>query len=329
MIAWFSTMNPESSPTATRPGLSVVIPVYNSAATLEPLINELQSFFQSHNFSAEVILVNDGSRDPSWEVARHLAARHPHVTALNLFKNSGQHVALLTGLKVARGHHVITMDDDLQHPPAEIPKLLAALDAGADVVYGVPEEDHHSLWRTLASCTTKMILQRFVGIQHAEDTSAFRAVRGDILEPFRAYDSHYVDIDALLAWVTDRFTSVRVRHDPRRHGRSNYTPWSLLRHTVKMVVCFTTVPLRIASVIGFLFTLAGLAALIYVLINYAIHGSAVPGFAFVACAIAIFSGAQLFSLGILGEYFAKIHFRIMGRPGGLVRERVGGGNSKP
>lgn len=322
MIVTSIPMHPDPGSTSPPPDLSVVVPVYNSEATLVTLADRLQSFYRRSGISGEIILVNDGSRDGSWEKARHLATTRPGIIALNLFKNSGQHVALLAGLRMARGRQVITMDDDLQHPPEEIPRLLEPLRQGADVVYGLPDQDAHTFWRVVASLTAKFILQRVIGIQRAEDTSAFRAIRGEILLPFRGYDSHYVDIDAMLAWVTDRFASVRVRHDPRQHGASNYTAWSLLRHTLKMIVCFTTLPLRIASVVGFAFTAVGMLALIYVLINYAIHGSAVPGFAFLACAIAIFSGAQLFSLGILGEYFAKIHFRIMGRPGALIRDCV-------
>jgi len=264
-------------------------------------------------------LVNDGSKDASWPVAKALAQQYPWVFALNLSKNSGQHVALLNGCKFARGSIIVTLDDDLQHPPEEIPKLLQKL-FDSDVAYGIPNIEEHSFWRRLSSRAAKFVLQRVIGIQRAEDTSAFRAVKAELFKPFSSYDSHYVDIDALLSWVTDQFTSVRVRHDPRAIGQSNYTLWSLLQHTLKMILCFTTLPLRIASLIGFLFTLFGLTALIYVLVNYYFYRGSIPGFAFLACTISIFSGAQLFALGVLGEYFSKLHFRIMGRPGGFVRE---------
>jgi undecaprenyl-phosphate 4-deoxy-4-formamido-L-arabinose transferase len=315
-------MTSESTSSANGIDLTVVVPVYNSASTLAPLAERIANMLQSHSLVGELIFVNDGSRDGSWKAAAELASAQPWITAINLSRNCGQHVALLTGMRLARGRWVVTMDDDLQHPPEEIPILLAKLNDGADVVYGVPENDRHDFWRNALSVTAKVILQRFIGIKRAEDTSAFRAIRSEILAPFRTYDSFYVDVDALLTWVTDRFDSVRVRHFERTEGESNYTLGSLIRHALKMVLCFTTLPLRIASIVGFAFTLFGLLALGYVLVVYAIYGSSVPGFAFLACLISIFSGAQLFSLGILGEYFAKVHFRIMGRPGSLVRESV-------
>jgi glycosyltransferase involved in cell wall biosynthesis len=312
------------SPVESESGLdlSLVIPVFNSAGTLPTLIHDLHLFFEQANFQGEIILVNDGSRDNSWEVAQQLATTHPRITAINLTKNFGQHTALLIGLRQAVGPVIITMDDDLQHPPSEIPKLLTQITAGFDVVYGVPEKESHGWWRDFCSVVGKKSLQWVLGIQRAEDTSAFRAINSQVLTPFHHYENYHVDIDAILAWVTDRFASVRVQHLERRYGTSNYTFFKLLRHTLKMILSFTTIPLRLASIIGFAFTAFGFLLLVYVLLMYTFYSSAIPGFAFLASAISILSGAQLFSLGLLGEYLAKMHFRIMGRPGGVIRSVV-------
>jgi len=308
---------PENNPAS--PAISVVIPMFNSGDSLALLVGELREFFNEAGISAEILLINDGSRDRSWETAQSLLSGKPQLIAVNLTKNFGQHAALLVGLKMARGEIVITMDDDLQHPPSQIPLLIAEIQNGNDVVYGVPAQERHGLWRDFCSSFGKFFLQRALGIQRAEDTSAFRAIKREILSSFLHYDNYYVDIDALLAWVTDRFSSVRVRHQPRKYGKSNYTFYKLLSHTAKMVLSFTTLPLRLISIIGFIFTLFGLLLFTYVLAAYLIYSSAIPGFAFLASTITILSGAQLFALGLLGEYFAKMHFQIMGRPGAAVR----------
>jgi hypothetical protein len=143
-------------------------------------------------------------------------------------------------------------------------------------------------------------------------------------QAFGEYRSQYVSIDVLLTWATTRFAAVRVRHDARRFGESNYTYKKLFVHALNMITGFSTLPLQLASWIGFVFTLVGLGALVYVLATYFMSGSEVHGFTFLASMIAIFSGAQLFALGIIGEYLARMHFRMMDRPTYAVRDRIGG-----
>jgi glycosyltransferase involved in cell wall biosynthesis len=304
------------------PDISVVIPVFNGEASLSSVVEGLICFANETFLELEIILVNDGSCDNSWMVIQEIASAKFNVVAVNLTKNFGQHAALLAGLKLSQGKIVVTMDDDLQHPPFEISKLLAGIETGSDVVYGVPAKEQHGLWRDVCSGLGKLFLQRVLGIRRAEDTSAFRAIRREILAPFEHYENYYVDIDALLAWVTNSFSSVRVLHQPRKYGVSNYTFLKLLRHTLKMILSFTTLPLRLISIIGFIFTLFGFILLAYVLSVYVVNRSSIPGFAFLASTITILSGAQLFALGLLGEYFAKVHFQIMGRPGVVIRSVI-------
>jgi undecaprenyl-phosphate 4-deoxy-4-formamido-L-arabinose transferase len=162
-----------------------------------------------------------------------------------------------------------------------------------------------------------------MGAETARRVSAFRIFRTRLREAFHEYRGPHVSIDVLLTWGTTRFTYVIVRHEPRRLGSSNYTVWKLVNHAFTMMTGFSTLPLQLASVIGFLFTAFGLLILAYVLVNFLVVGSAVPGFAFLASIVAIFSGAQLFALGIIGEYLARIHFRTMDRPAYVVRRTVG------
>ncbi len=303
--------------------LSVVVPVFNGQQTLADLIRRLQPVLATVASSYEVILVNDGSRDESWRVVCELAARYPWVRGIDLMRNYGQHNALLVGIRSAQYDVIVTMDDDLQHPPEEIPKLIAELERGYDVAYGTPERQQHGLWRDLASQVTKLALQSTMGAQTARQVSAFRAFRTPVRNAFADYQSPFVAIDVLLTWGTGRFTATPVRHDPRRVGVSNYTFLKLARHALNMMTGFSTWPLQAASLLGFVSTLFGLGVLAYVLGRYLILGYSVAGFPFLASIVAIFSGAQMFALGVIGEYLARMHVRSMGRPYCVVRERVG------
>ena len=233
-------------------------------------------------------------------------------------RNYGQHNALLCGIRAARFDTIVTLDDDLQHPPEEIAKLLERLDEGYDVVYGTPISEQNGWARALASKAVRLALRSAVGYEVARNVSAFRAFRTQLREAFSGYHTSYVSVDVLLTWATTRFAAVSVRFDPRFAGSSNYRLSSLLRHALDMLTGFSTKPLQLASLIGFIFTLFGMCVLLYVIGRYFFQGS-IPGFPFLASIIAIFSGAQLFALGVIGEYLARMHFRLMGRPGYVIR----------
>jgi undecaprenyl-phosphate 4-deoxy-4-formamido-L-arabinose transferase len=300
--------------------------VYNSEQTLEALVDRLQPVLERVASSYEVILVNDGSVDKSWVTICKLAHARSWVHGINLMRNYGQHNALLCGIKVARYSVVVTMDDDLQNPPEEIPMLLDRLDDGFDVVYGTPQKEQHGFWRDTASQVTKLVLQNAMKAEIARNISAFRAFRTQVRDAFTNYQSPFVSIDVLLTWGTTRFAAIPVRHDPRRLGTSNYTFRKLVRHAMSMTTGFSTLPLQLASLIGFAFTLFGILILLYVIGRYLIEGGSVPGFPFLASLIAIFAGAQMFALGIIGEYLARMYFRMLERPAYTVRERVVHGN---
>lgn len=303
--------------------VTVVIPVYGSEAVLPTLIDRLGPVLRACAVEFEVLLVNDGSRDGSWHVIEQLAARFSWIRGICLMRNYGQHNALLAGIRAARFETIVTMDDDLQHPPEELPKLLERLNDGYDVVYGTPNREQHGWLRDIASVVTKVALKSAMGAETARFVSAWRVFRTHLRDAFANYHSPFVSIDVLLTWGTTRFTFVRVRHDERTVGKSNYTFTKLLRHALNMMTGFSVLPLQLASVVGFGFTLFGLGVLVYVVGKYLLHGTTVAGFPFLASIIALFSGAQLFSLGIIGEYLARIHFRTMDKPSYSIGTRVG------
>jgi glycosyltransferase involved in cell wall biosynthesis len=302
--------------------VSVVIPVYNSSPVLTDLITRLKPVLELYFEAYELILVNDGSRDSSWDVICSLVGNNDWIYGVNLMRNYGQHNALLCGIRKARYEVIVTMDDDLEHPPEEIPKLTERLDQGFDVVYGPPLQQQHGLWRDMASFVTKSALEATIGARTARMVSAFRAIRTQVRDAFADYRGSFVSLDVLLTWGTTRFASVPVRHDPRKEGASNYTLWKLITHAFNMITGFSPLPLQLASIFGFIFTLFGVMIMFFVIGNYVIHGGSVPGFSFLACIIAIFSGVQLLMLGIFGEYLGRIHFRTMDRPSSIIREIV-------
>ncbi len=306
---------------SSKAGVSVVIPTYNSAKLLAPLLARLLPVMDHLEQPFEVIFVNDGSRDNTWDVLSDLACERPVIRALDLMRNFGQHNALLAGIRAARYSVVVTMDDDLQHPPEAIPVLLDKLGEKHDLVYGIPLRQPHSAWRNLTSWVTKQIILRLMGAPSSTYLSAFRAFRTPLRQAFAAYQSPQVLLDVLLSWGTTRTAAVKVNYGTAAYRKSSYNFPRLFRLMMAELTGFSIAPLRFASFVGFAFTALGILTLIYVLARALLQGS-VPGFPTLASLIAIFSGAQLFALGIIGEYLGVIHSRLLERPVYVVRQQV-------
>jgi undecaprenyl-phosphate 4-deoxy-4-formamido-L-arabinose transferase len=297
-----------------------VIPVHRSEASLPLLLPRLTAALEQLAPAHEIILVDDGSPDASWEVITAAAEADPRIRGIRLMRNFGQANALLVGIRSARYGFTVTLDDDLQNPPEEIARLVERLTDDVDVVYGTPVAEKHSLWRAAASRLTKYALAETMGASAARSVSSFRIFRTELRVAFERFQSPDMSIDVLLTWATTRFAAVSVRHEPRAVGQSNYTFGKLVQHALNLITGFTNRPLRIASMIGFVFTIFGIVVLIVVVARYFLASSSVPGFAFLASIIAIFSGVQLLILGIIGEYLARMHVRLMDRPTYVIME---------
>ena len=297
--------------------LSIVVPVYRGESFLESLVAQITRTVPGFAGQYEIILVNDGSPDNSWPLIQNLTREYPCVKGIRMMRNYGQHNATLCGVRAARYEVVVTMDQDLQHPPAEIPHLLTKLDEGYDVVYGAPRKLPQSFWRNLLTASIKWMLAKVIGLPSIHDVSAFRAFRTHLREAFANFQSPSLILDVLLSWGTTRFTSVPVDIAPAE--RSNYNFTMLVRTATLILIGYSTLPLRIASWIGFGMTLFGLGVFVYVLVVYFTAGSP-PGFPFLASMIALVSGAQLFALGIFGEYLARMFERSMDRPPYVIQE---------
>jgi glycosyltransferase involved in cell wall biosynthesis len=308
---------------ALTPGVSVVIPCYRSGLTLPELVRRLVPVLSDTSSPHEVILVVDGSPDDTWNVARALALEHPAVQAINLSRNFGQHNALLAGIRAAQFDTVVTMDDDLQHRPEEIPTLIGALVPGLDLVYGVPAVEEHGVLRSFASRNVKALMTLGLGIADARNISAFRIFRTQLRDGFVGLDGPHASIDVALSWTTTRSDTAVVHMDHRTTGRSNYSFRLLVRHALNTMLGYSTLPLRLVGYLGLVCGGLGIVLLAVVLWEFFSGSTTVEGFTTVASMVAIFSGAQMVALGIVGEYIARIHSENLGRPTYVIRERAG------
>jgi glycosyltransferase involved in cell wall biosynthesis len=301
--------------------VSVVVPVYNGSDTIPDLVSALGAVLPGVANKFELVLVNDGSPDGSWQVITELSQQYSWVRGVDLMRNYGQHNATLCGIREARYEVIVVMDDDLQNQPSEVPKLLNKLNEGFDVVYGVPRRRKQAWWKSLASRIVKRAIGLVMGVQTVRDIGAFKAFRSDLRKAFEDFRSPDVLVDVLLSWGTSRFASVTVDESPRTVGKSNYTLFKLFKVSLLVLTSYTTIPLRFASLVGFFFTLIGFGVLIYVLTIYFTLGS-IPGFPFLASTIIIFGGVQLFALGIIGEYLARVFERTGGRPTYSIARKI-------
>lgn len=308
--------------TEVFPSVSVVVPVYDSAATLEELCSRIADVLQLQNGDFEIILVNDGSRDSSWKVVSGLADRYPYVIGISLMRNYGQHNALLAGIRKAGKEVIVTLDDDLQNPPEEIPRLLQKLAEGYDVVYGKPSVRQHRLWRNVSSRILKIVLKMIMGAEIGSNSSSFRAFRSVLRRGFDNFSDARLSIDVLLSWVAAKTTFIFVEHHSRRDGRSGYGLGKLSLLAFDLLTGYSVLPLRIASSIGLTTALMGLLVFLFVVIRRLVEPNYVPGFAFIASEVALFAGLQLFAIGVIGEYVARLHFRTMGKPPYVIRDEV-------
>ncbi len=300
---------------------SIVIPVYGGRGAINAVVRDVLNIF-AESGASEVILVDDASPDNAWEVLQELHRQYPErVRIIQLMRNFGQHNAIMCGLRHARGDIIVTMDDDGQHPPEEIPRLLEALEqTGADVVYGVPRNRQHAWWRNLGSFLVVRFFQ--AALKTKVVPSAFRAMRREVAEAICRYPYHFTHIDGLIVWNTTRIAQVEVEHRPRLSGRSSYSWGKLLTLALNVFTNFSLLPLQVASVVGGLAAVAGLGLGIMYLVLYLLGYIQVPGYASTIVAILVLGGLQLLATGIIGEYVGRVHLNLNQQPQYTVRQVV-------
>ena len=302
------------------PALSFVIPLYNSAETIAPLVHEIERL--SVPGGHEIVLVNDGSSDSTAHVCRDLVgnSRIP-MTYVEHARNFGEHNAVLTGWRHAVGTHVVNLDDDGQNPPSEALRLWQhAKSRSLDVVYGQYDVKRHSPFRNAGSWLTNRMTDWALDKPKGFYLSSFRCVSGAIARHVIGYAGPYPYIDGLLLQVTQRIDSIEVRHDERRAGTSGYTLRRLIRLWLSAWLNFSVLPLRAATFLGFFTAVAGLAAFAVVLLLWMQGRGPAYGWGWVMATVLVFSGTQLVMLGLIGEYVGRMFLTVNQRPQSLVRE---------
>lgn len=307
------------------PALSVVIPVYNSSGCLPELLRQLVDVLDQRGRSYEIILVDDDSPDDSWATIRRELPLYPKVRALRLMRNGGQARATLCGLEHARGDTVVTMDDDLQHPPDELPKLLDALaaDAEVDCVFGVFDRKEHAGYRNLGSSIVQLTNARVFGLPRDVRFTSFRVMRRALAEAASRHRTGNPALAAILADCTSRFACVPVRHAPRFAGRSGYTLARQMRLAWDYICSVSMLPLRVSSALGFAACLFSAVLVVVTLVRYFAHQIGVPGWTTVVILVSLFAGVTLLTLGVMGEYLVRVLREVRGAPRYIVRESVG------
>ncbi|HEX2368219.1 MAG TPA: glycosyltransferase family 2 protein [Acidimicrobiia bacterium] len=304
--------------------VSIVVPCYGSGDWIDELVRRVGEAMADTDGGFELILVNDATPDAeTWPAIRKQAEGVAWVRAVDLLGNVGQFRALMCGLELARGEIVVTMDDDLQHPPEEVPRLVSSLEAdpSLDAVIGSYASKEHSSVRNVGTRVVSSIYARSYGKPAGLQTTSFRAMRRPLVDAILANGTVRPVMGALILQSTKRVVNIPVEHHPRQRGRSGWRPGRLVGTVVDNVVNASTAPLRLVSMLGLLTWVIALGLAIYYLIR-ALTGELVPGFATLALLVLFFGGTNLLAIGVLGEYAARIVTEVTDPPRWVVREQV-------
>ena len=303
--------------------VSVVIPVYNGANTIQKLVDRLHNDL-GEVYDLEVVLVNDCSPDDdSAEVCRQIAQdRLSSVRFVNLSRNFGEHNAVMAGFKFCTGDAAVIMDDDFQNPPTEVVKLITKLREGYDVVFSCYEKKEHHWFRNLGSSFNNTVASIMLRKPKDLYLSSFKAINRFVIDEVTKYEGPFPYIDGLILRVTRNYATQIVAHDPRDEGRSGYTMRKLIRLWLNMFTNFSILPLRIASIVGFAFAIMGFIFAAFVIVERLANPELPIGWASTVCILLVVTGVQLFALGVIGEYLGRLFLKDNGSPQFVVRETV-------
>ncbi|HEX9855277.1 MAG TPA: glycosyltransferase family 2 protein [Acidimicrobiia bacterium] len=311
--------------TNPQPACSIVIPVYNSEGILGDTIDRTVKVCEDSGIVYELILVNDGSRDGSWEIASERAAENPKIIAVDLLKNYGQHTAVFAGLRLSRGRYVITMDDDLQNPPEEIGPILAKAEAEQlDLVIGKFHEKRHSLTRRLGSRVVGWMNTKVFDKPKDLVLTNFRCIRRDVVDRMVAYQTAYPYVTGLALMFSRRRANLMVEHHDRAVGESGYSLAKIASVVFRIMFNYSSFPLRVVSGWGLIITAGAFAATAVIFVRAIVVGTTVPGWTSVALMVTFLNGVMLLITSMLGEYVVRLLNQSSEPHGYHIREIVGG-----
>ncbi|HEY0514846.1 MAG TPA: glycosyltransferase, partial [Thermoanaerobaculia bacterium] len=311
------------------PYLSVVIPVYNEEANLPELLGRLTATLVPLGRSYEIVLVNDGSRDGSLPLLREAAGRDPHLVVVDFNRNYGQHAAVFAGFEVSRGEVVVTIDADLQNPPEEIPKLVAKMEEGYDVVGSIRVQRQDTLLRRVASKIVNRMTALATGVQLSDYGCMLRAYSRPVVKVLSESREISTFIPVLADLFAGRVTEIPVAHSERKHGESKYGLFKLVRLQFDLMTSFSVLPLRVTMGLGVGMAIVSVLVALVLIAGRLVYGQAwaVSGIFTLFALVFFFLGAQLFAIGLLGEYVGRIYQEVRDRPRYVIRQVIRGGVS--
>ena len=301
---------------------SVVIPVFNEEGNLEPLHTRLTKVMLDLQKPYEIIFVDDGSNDTSFQILKSLHQKDKNIKVIRFTRNFGQHIAITAGLDCCKGKFVILIDADMQHPPEEIPKLLTKLREGYDIVYGIPQKRRDTLFKRLTSKIYLGLLAKLTNQAINPEIGAFRAMQRRVVDYFVMFRERNRLYGGLIAWLGFTYTAIEVEHDRRLAGKSKYNLPKLVRHAIEGVISFSATPLQLAGYLGLTVSGLSFALGIYMLVRWFIWGVPVAGYTSLIVSTFFLGGIVLIFLWVIGQYIGRIHIEVKQRPLYVIRDKI-------
>jgi len=306
--------------------ISIVIPVFNSESTIGLVVDEIKNTLGKIDF--ELILVNDGSKDNSYKKCKKLSEKYNFIKFITLSRNFGQHNAIIAGFNFTKGDYVICMDDDLQTSPREIPKLIDAIEEGYDVVYADYKYNYHGFLRRVGRWMNAVMLRMLLKKPKELNVSSYFIIRRYLVDEILNYKGPYPYMGGLILRSTDNIGMVEVNHEKREYGKSGYSFINLFRLWFNGFTNFSVKPLRISFFLGMILSAIGFLFAIWILVRKLIEPQVVLGWTSIIIAILVFSGVQLVSVGLIGEYIGRIFLTQNNQPQYIVKEKYNIDNNK-
>jgi dolichol-phosphate mannosyltransferase len=312
-----------------RPALSVVTPCYNEEEVLPEFLRRMTAVLDGVGLSAEIVVVDDGSRDGTWRVLTEAAARDSRIVAVQLMRNHGHQLALTAGLTVCRGGRILVMDADLQDPPELLPDMMRLMDEGADVVYGQRRQrEGETLFKRATAAGFYRLIGRLTDVDIPSDTGDFRLMTRRVLDLLLAMPERHRFIRGMVAWIGGKQVPLLYDRKARAAGETKYPLSKMIRFAVDAITAFSVVPLMASMTIGWIMAGVGLAFFAYSIVGFML-GYNLPGWTSLMAAMGLLGGMQFLMLGIIGAYLGRLYDQSKGRPLFMIREIVGGPGSLP
>jgi undecaprenyl-phosphate 4-deoxy-4-formamido-L-arabinose transferase len=313
---------------AQQPDISIVIPVYNEEGNLKKLLARLYPVMQQMGRPFEIIFTDDGSRDHSLEILKEMAASHAEIRVIEFNGNFGQHMAIMAAFEISRGEIMVTIDADLQNPPEEIPKLVAEMERGHDVVGSIRMHRQDTFFRRTASQLVNMTTRKMTGMKMSDYGCMLRAYHRDVVNNMNRCHEATTFIPALAQTFASNPSEVSVAHAERLEGESKYSLYKLVRLNFDLMTGFSVVPLQLFALMGILTSVFSVAFALFLLVRRFIVGAEVEGVFTLFAILFFFVGITIFGIGIVGEYVGRIYQEVRQRPRYVVRKVYGAGDER-